>query len=263
MVRHEGRLYAATGSGLHRLSPSMSADGRPAFKPVPNTTHQTWSLLSTDEGLLVASTPTICILDKGNSSTILANLYTFRLYRSRYNQNLVFLGLEDGLGLLQKVQGRWQFVGRFAGISHQIRTIVEEAPGVLWLGTRSSGFLRTTLPAGFPVDDSQPNQSVQPDAWPPKIERFGKEHGVPNGMAFTYRGEGRTMFATQKGLRRFDEESHRFLPDSSFGVIFADTTRWIYPIHEDQNGDVWITSGIGNQAEAARAVRLPDEAIIC
>jgi signal transduction histidine kinase len=47
-------------------------------------------------------------------------------------------------------------------------------------------------------------------------------------------------FSTMKAMRRFDRNSQLFLPDSTFGEIFADTTRRVSRAVEDQQGRVLI-----------------------
>ncbi|MCZ6820900.1 MAG: triple tyrosine motif-containing protein [Calditrichaeota bacterium] len=249
IVRHRGRLYAATGLGVHYLSPTSTAGASPIFKPVAGIASDCWSLLSTDRALLVATGDGVYRIEQDQAYQV-CDLYSFFLYQSRYNRNVIFVGLQAGLAVLQKVDEQWRLAGRVQGVFEQVRTIVEEEPGVLWLGTGSQGAVRVKLADS----DLSRVQEVLPEA----VERYGPEHHVPAGFASVYFVKGRIVFATEKGLRRFDRESQSFVPDSTFGAAFADSTRLIGVIAEDRQGRVWISDD--NSREIGPAVEQQDGA---
>jgi signal transduction histidine kinase/CheY-like chemotaxis protein/HPt (histidine-containing phosphotransfer) domain-containing protein len=57
---------------------------------------------------------------------------------------------------------------------------------------------------------------------------------------YVYRVAGEPVFATKKGVYRFHENSHRFLPDPRFDGLFPKAPRWILTIKEDTQGRVWM-----------------------
>lgn len=256
-VRYNGQLYAATGLGVFMLLPSPTGKNFPEFQQVPGISRQVFSLLSAQQTLLAASPEGLFLINQSRA-VLITNIYSFRLYHAEYNRNIVFAGLEQGLAVLQYIQGKWRFEGLVKGISEQVRTIVEDPPGLLWLGTRNRGYLRLDYrPLDFPGAESKVRPGIRDEIFTTEIERFGTAHGVAQGMAYCYSATGRVVFATQSGLRRFDPDQRRFIPDSTFSVDLADTARWITTVTEDNAGGVWISSGIGNISETG--VALPDK----
>ncbi|MCK4466602.1 MAG: SpoIIE family protein phosphatase, partial [Bacteroidales bacterium] len=58
---------------------------------------------------------------------------------------------------------------------------------------------------------------------------------------FVYRFDEKIHFATSKGLYRFNEETKRFFPDSTFGARFADGSIEVFRMSMDKDGDLWMS----------------------
>ena len=74
------------------------------------------------------------------------------------------------------------------------------------------------------------------------ITHYGEEYNLPKGIKIPVLVNGYTVFATLGGLKYFDERQKRFLPETTFGKVFADTTCEIDYLYQDKNGDVWIVA---------------------
>lgn len=169
-TRHQGRLYATTSQGISFLS-SSTPQGK--FLPVSGIATETWGLLSTDETLSAATRSGIFQIDGERATRKVSDLFTYCLYRSRRDSTRVYAGLNDGLALLQGQNGNWRFVGRIPGISREVRSMVEDDDGVLWLGTSQQGVLRVKV--------SQPDLARDNEAPAVEIERYAEKDGVPQG----------------------------------------------------------------------------------
>jgi PAS domain S-box-containing protein len=78
---------------------------------------------------------------------------------------------------------------------------------------------------------------------PLQVERYGQKNNLPGGEVNVYRVDRKVVFGTEKGLRRFDPGSRSFVPDSTFGGLFADTLYSVSRIAEDTQGRAWIAGG--------------------
>ena len=232
IARHQDRFYAATYLRLFVLTSPPIEKPYSFFKPIAGINNHSWSLLAVEQTLLAATTDGVYRVE-GERAIQLTNLTSYCLYRSRYQPNRVFVGLEDGLMILQNINGTWQASDRVTEVAAQVRYIVETEPGVLWLGTRTKGYLQVNISGENFLPGQPPEATVKP---------YGAEKGIPEGRVGVYFARDRAVFATPKGLRRFDVSSQTFAPDSSFGAAFADTSCYVSFLMEDHKGRVWIAS---------------------
>ncbi len=261
MIRHNDVLYAASGIGPVYFSPPESANETGRFEHIVQQPFQAFDLALVNESLFAAGASGTYLIDQ-KARTLVWRQYAYSLEPSRYNEKMVFIGLQEGMAVLQQIGGEWRYAGRVKGVTEQIRTITEEAPGVLWLGTRNRGVVRLRIPD---LNSPQPltraaatadyDRSAYTTTWDLKqeeaieaeVDRFGAENGLPDGHIYTYFANKRVYFVSLKGLKFFDEKSRRFLPDSSLGEIFADTTCWVNPIVEGDDGKIWLTRTVDNK----------------
>ncbi len=258
ILRHRGRLYIATGLGVYYLqthpqraqtrkfAPEEEALPRQSvFLPVQGINAQSWSLLAVREALLVATPFGVYQIADDNATfmkeSVSGGFAALTLYRSPSDSSRVFIGLYDGLAVLRYKHGRWLEEGRVAGIHEPIWSIVENVQDELWLGTESQGVLRVELA-------NDPLRAVQ-------VERFDYRQGLPRGWVGVYAASGRPVFTSDEGLFRYDEAQKSFRRDSTFGEVFADGSRDIEVVVEDQHGNIWL--GSEEAAEINYALRQP------
>jgi PAS domain S-box-containing protein len=272
IIRHQGKLYAATHRGVYVLDEkescavlsenasakkglSINPDEIPfsKFTPVAEISSPAWALLQAGKHLLAGTNQGVYQIANGHASLIKtkwSNIGVSCLQRSRYDSSLVYVGLFEGLAILQTRNGRWVDRGQIQGVNEWIVGIAEDEDGSLWLGTQYEGVVKVNL---TPPLDSTSNTPIEV-----QIARFGKAHGLPETRISPAVAGGRVLFATQRGLRRFDPAQQLFVPDAALGETFADTSCWIFRIHEDENKNVWIIAGTGHETLNGKAVPQAD-----
>ncbi|MCP5025124.1 MAG: hypothetical protein GY929_02460, partial [Actinomycetia bacterium] len=239
VARHQGGLYAATSLGVYRLRPA--ATGAPArFEPIPGNSSGCWPLLSTEDALLAGCSGGLHDVDAGRTLWQFERS-VYALHRSRRDPTLLYLGLSDGLARMRLGAGRWTDAERIDGVREQVRSIVEDGLGQLWLGRRTEGVLRLD-----PTADSEE----------PIITRFGVADGLPAGRVYARTVAGRvTIRGGQALFHQMDAEtgSRRgrhgqasdlgFVPDTTFDTLLAQGSGKIGMLTEDQQSRVWIKAG--------------------
>jgi len=126
------------------------------------------------------------------------------------------------------IRQKWKGTGRVKGVTEEIRTIVEDKDGSLWLGTVFQGVLRVRLTAHVP------------EGWNAEIELFNRTHGLPDGPVNVREIDGNIVFATHKGHYRFDRSKNYFYPDPAIAPELADTTRSAAWIEQDRFGRIFV-----------------------
>lgn len=229
-------LYVGTTKGLFVPGGAGGSGGQ--FRPLPGIPGACWSVISVDDSLLAAtSTGVFQVIDY--LPGLVSENCSFVLLQSKKEPDRTWVGTQQGLMALRRVKGKWTKEYQFEKISIPVRTIVEDPDGNLWLGTLTKGVLKTDFSPGFHH---------------PSVKQYDTSHGLPPQEINVFRAAGRTLFATDKGLFRFEETANRFIPDNTLGETFADGTRDVFRIAQDRKGHIWLHSQLRN----LQAVPCPD-----
>ncbi|MCP5106741.1 MAG: response regulator [bacterium] len=243
VVKHRKKLYAGTSKGLLFHVPPKTLESTGKFQSVPKMLSGCWSLLSVADSLLAATSGGVFQIETKNNlkrkAVIIPSSYF--LLRSQRERNRIWVG--TGVGLvslyLDAENGQWKEEFKFKEITQKVVGIVEDKKGNLWLGTPTEGVINVDFPGAV----------ITPN---PKVKRYQTSEGLPEGDANVFWAAGRTMFATKKGLYRFDESTQDFSPDDTLGKDFAGKPegRSIFNIAEDNKNNIWFNSKSRNfQAE--------------
>ncbi|MEM9303025.1 MAG: diguanylate cyclase, partial [Pseudomonadota bacterium] len=231
LVEHDGQLWVGHTRGLGILVPSADPAGAVGWQDVSALDGQTGSLTVVDDRLLITSgrqseygvwelrgSDVELVRPSADHSTVLLH--------SRQDNRRVWIGLNIGLASIRLEDGVWRDEGRVPGIDVSARTLIEDAAGRVWMGTEGAGVFRIdTAGAGAPI-----------------VERFGTANGLVQGYSYLYGFGEDILVATPRGLLRHDAAADLFVPETRFGEVFADGTRKIQYVIEDERGGVWILS---------------------
>jgi len=222
VVKHGKHLYAGTSRGLYFLSFPNN------FRPVPGILSKCWSLLSIGKSLLAATSGGVFQVKNDVIEMILENR-SYVLSYSKKDPNRVWVGTSQGLVSLYITDGQWVKERKFKNITQEIRTIVEDKKGNLWLGTPVKGVLKVDFPGGGVMIN-------------PVVTRYHTSGGLPTGEINVFMAAKHVMFATVNGIYRFKGKDKIFIPDSTLGNRFAYGSRGVFRIAEDRHSHIWFHS---------------------
>jgi signal transduction histidine kinase/DNA-binding response OmpR family regulator len=236
VVRHKpyNALYVGTTRGLYYLERSSTSPGK--FHPVPGLSTTCWSLLSIGDDVLAATTYGVfqVEVENNNKRSIIQNP-SYTLLQSKPEPNRIWVGTSQGLVSLysESENDRWNEELQFKTITGLIRTIVEDKKENLWLGTLTKGVLKVSFP----------NSMIHPI-----VTRYNTTHRLPPGEVNVFMAAGHPIFATDKGIFRFDGEKKVFLPDYTLGDEFAggEKAKGVFRILEDKKKNIWFHSKTRN-----------------
>jgi signal transduction histidine kinase/ligand-binding sensor domain-containing protein len=223
-VKHDKDLYVGTTNGLYYLESPLK------FNLIPGISSSCWSLISIDHSILAAATDGVFQVDDNkNIKRKVIKDVSFVLLPSKRYPGRTWCGTDKGLIALYQEKGHWIEDLRFKTINHEIRYLVEDKSGNLWLVTSTGGVLKVD----FSVDINNP-----------VVTWYETSHGLPGGRVYATEAAGHVMFATEKGIFRFDEEKKVFIPDRTMGDEFAggSDSKDVFRIAEDKNKNIWFNS---------------------
>jgi len=177
--------------------------------------------------LLISTTNGTQLYD-GQSIEIFDDKEARKFYQSDRLENVVYAGYRNGCDVL--IFDREKLIKRIpvAGLDAQIRGIAEDVDGTVWLGSLSSGVYRIIFDSEFGTTE---------------LKQFSEEDGLPSMRDnLVYRVGDRVVFTTHQGIFTFDQETKHFVPDPTFGEIYADRSRFVYAFHFDDDKNAWINS---------------------
>lgn len=226
VFRFKGRLFVATTQGLFYLDKS-------SFKEIPIVRHPTWTFQSNmnpntgDTSLLVGSSHGVFRIIKAENNEfnvipLISLPYIYSLYPSRYNTNNLYIGTSNGLFIYNFQQQTLS--KKIAGIDEDIRGIIEDDYGNLWLSTRYTGVIRIDMANKneiFKYNDST--------KWLPSLERV---------QISLY--EKKLIFTTQKGAFVFNNETKAFEKEAELSSYFKEDSLIIHQFYQDSKGNCWI-----------------------
>ncbi len=229
ITRYKGILYSTTERGIYYLDKNEFPF--PKFKPVSGINTLSFSL-ATAANKLLAGTQSAVYEINGTRGVKISNFPSKRLFHSGIDTNRVYVPLIEGFAGLEHIDNKWIEIPPVPGINLRIVAVTENSDGSLLLGTEFEGLYKADIKMEF-QNRYKPMMKV-------RLTHYGEKNGLPSGQVIPVSAGGKTVIATLKGLKYFDAAKKHFLPDTTFGKIFADSSCEIDFMHEDNNGNIWI-----------------------
>lgn len=227
LVRYNNSLYISTSIGVSR----KTGNGFQEIKDFNKYSNRIAVIHSSDnkEFLIAGTTDGIyqIIDDKANKiSSYKSTCYSF--INSKLFPNIVFAGLNDGVGVLRYQQGEWIFLGKLEGTKGQVYSLVEDSEGKLWYSHRYKGVNRCNIVNPYQLVADQIT-SYHQLPFSPKCDDMSIS--IINGSI---------KVSTDKGLCRYNAKTDLFEPDSCLGLEFADGSTGIRILNQDKKGNLWF-----------------------
>ncbi len=133
------------------------------------------------------------------------------------------IGTYNGLELLDFNQGLFSIKGPLDGPSDSFRFLEQDEKGTIWASHPYRGIYRITL-----SDDKKSYQA----------KLCNHKDGLPaDYQNYVFKIKNQIVFATEKGLYRYDYKINRFLPAEQFAAFKDLTIRYL---KDDQQGNIWF-----------------------
>jgi signal transduction histidine kinase/CheY-like chemotaxis protein/ligand-binding sensor domain-containing protein len=235
LARHEGRIYAATSWGFYRST--TVTDDRFGFEAVDSVATQCWALLATEHGLLGGCNDGVFLIEDGQATKLIEEIAVTFLSRSLHDSTLVLAGMDEGVALLRLVDGAWSDAGRLAGLVTQAKKVRQDSDGCILVAWEGQSGQLLAYEDGY---DQEPTLRID----------LGSEQGVADEYAMAlFDVDDHVSLGTLTGLWRCDRDSilagsqFPLVPDTTFGVIFADSSRDVSHLTQDSHGNAWMYAG--------------------
>ncbi|MGM0650089.1 MAG: adenylate/guanylate cyclase domain-containing protein, partial [Bacteroidota bacterium] len=249
--KYKDKMYFSTNQGLYRTKAGLKKDTKslhlapdqPVFQKIKNLNVRTKNLVKIGEFLYACTDYGIYII-RGDSAQYLLETNTATIMKSRFFQNQIYITGTNGLRIAkQQDNGELTVLGKIENLNYNVRSIAEDKNGNLWLGSNNDGIFRVEFSRAKQLD--------------PVVIRIQQGYGLPDNFDWVdvYQTRNGIIFSTYQGVYRI-RKGASFVADELIGFDFSRHDRWIYPIYEDESGNLWFSSGIKNQYKKQSGVAL-------
>ncbi|WP_221032322.1 hybrid sensor histidine kinase/response regulator [Actomonas aquatica] len=239
-LRHQGRLYLTTNAGAYVLQPAApTATGfQPAhFAHISPTRGTFWGIDAAGDELLLAGNGLHVVTpapDPQVTATIEPQTFFTTLHVSRQNPTVLWVGAEEELRMYRRAADGWTHQVTLSTGSSEVRIIVEDATGALWLSLAGRGFARVTGPVHDPFATAD-KLTLTP---------FPGEHGLASalitGLPQVTAHAGQLRFLDANRIYSFDTATERFQPVRAPLDELGLTAGRLATVQYGDDGRLWI-----------------------
>ncbi|MEW7289671.1 hybrid sensor histidine kinase/response regulator transcription factor [Aquimarina sp. 2304DJ70-9] len=243
IYRHKGQLYVANYNGVFFLEKNTKKK-KNVFKPIRGINSQAFYFLPLGDTLIAASRNGVDFIVDHKVVKRFDYLGS-ALLRSKLDNHRIYLGLNNGLASIKYEDGKWKDDGRINGIKGDIRKIVEDDNGDLWLESQDDGFLK--------VDMSMAHSNK--NFHNPVVKLFTTNKELPKGIWFLHEVRGEPLFSIGRKPYKYDSLIDSIIPNPALGRLFG-LKRQISVKKEDEKGNIWMWAQLGDDEFRSRVVAI-------
>ncbi len=199
-------LYLGTNRGLYYTHyPVKLSDKLPDIRPVANSSGQVWNLCRIGDDLFCLHDRGVFLIEGTTMRKIadVAGAWACQLVTGTTDK--MFVGVYNGLHLMEKVGKEWRMVARVDGLFDSCRFFEQESAEVLWV-FNADQTLRVEL--------SKDLTKVR------SIRSYGEKDGFPdNRDVYVSKIEGKIFFATPQGVYQHNRTTDQMEPCQEFNNL--------------------------------------------
>lgn len=196
---YDNTLYLGTNQGLF-----YKKIDKPDFKPVINTNGQVWSLKIIDNQLFCGHNSGTFIINNNVAKRIASVEGTWDIKAIKDNPNLLIQGNYNGLNILEKKDGFWQFRNKIEGFDNSSRFFVFSKDDEILVNHEYKGVFK-----------------IKVDPEYTKTTQISKIETLEKGLFSSLTTNNNTLYyATEKGVFKKQLEDNTFVKDSILSNIY-------------------------------------------
>ncbi len=249
VFRFKKRLYIATSTNVYYI------DERNNIKEITNgTVGQNWCFFNWNNGqsLLAGNQDGLYEINEENAKLIYKCSQVYKISQSIKDPDRIYVNHYPNMISLKHENGKWVNEGIWEGIEDEVRGIIEEENGTIWLGTYQNGVIKIT-----PVSNSENTTGTQgqkvytnPFGMKYTVKYYTQKEGFVSLLEILpFKIKDQIVFGTKSGLYAYNKQTDRFGPYSNLGKQFCIGSRDVFLLQEMSDGRIWICPKENSKAD--------------
>lgn len=225
-------LYVGTSNGIFYLSDSNvhnnDFDIRTRFVKIPGIKTICWQIVQIGDKLYGVTDSGVYLISQSGLKLLLKGDYK-RMLVLKSDNGKCLIGGWNGVILADFSYDNIDTLGYLKNFSGNAHSITEDFDNNLWIGTEGEGLFGFNFKEGFSTDVD--------------IKDFSKVEGFPPKYRWVdvfYSRQG-IIFSTDQGAFRHNSKKDIFYEDELFGIDFSKKDRYLYPLIEDSDNNIWYS----------------------
>ncbi|OFX85312.1 MAG: hypothetical protein A2W99_14900 [Bacteroidetes bacterium GWF2_33_16] len=231
IISFNNTQYIATNTGVYIQSKNTLTHKQchecSSFSPVYGSSSNNIAFHQLGEHLFISNSRGIYEII-GNQLYLKYSNKIISILQSKNHSDLIFIGTKEGLSATQLKNGSFLSLGTVNGINQPIINMAEDTDGSLWLISKNND-----LYCIQPFNEYKSELAF--DHYPTSKNLLNN----PEWITLVSVHDG-VLFSTSEGVFRFNKTSSGFYPDTLFSNLTMNKAKWIFPIMEDANYNLWI-----------------------
>lgn len=228
--RVNDRIVVSGDRSMLELAPAPALPGHAQFKPSFKDGDRFTHFLRRTDGVLASGLTGLFWIAGGEPKPLggpsgIREVIELQAQPGRYVATHL-----TGVASWRHTGDQWSFEGDWPEVRGELRGLIEDRDGALWVTTLNDGVRRI-----------EPSRTA---ARAEKVARFADADGLPVNRTRVWLGRvgGAPLFFTEKGAFRFDSATQRFSPETGFGARFNEGSTIVRIYEEDDQGGLWVAN---------------------
>ena len=226
LVRHRGRLYAGTLTGLRTVQPSQAGGAVPQparLVPLAGWEKPVQKLLPAGDDLFILGWSNIQVRQGDSDTPVSVTTGGGIFYHGiapAQQPGVAYVFSSEALFPLLRQDGIWRFLEKIPGFRANLLALVEAADGTLWGTTRNDGLFHLS---GLPGSETRPAQVDHFTTW----DKSGRE--AITGAPFPAILDGDVVFLDNEKLHayRYPAAKSEFVEDATATLRLRQNNTWL------------------------------------
>jgi serine phosphatase RsbU (regulator of sigma subunit)/ligand-binding sensor domain-containing protein len=235
-------IFIGTSAGIFKFNTTINQFQKINFPPI-----QVWQLskIEHENALFAATSKGIYKIDANGNSSLASNEIevVFSITPSKLNKNIYYVGHENGFATFQYQNGKLSLLDKLSSINYEVRAILEDNSGKLWLSTKYNGIICLF---NF-------NQLLTNKLYGANFVTFNIANGLPSlNDNFVFEHHNKIIVATGDGVyylaadKKYESYTMnefsklKFVRDSNFEPYLNHEAHQIYKMKFDEKNNAWV-----------------------